>query len=206
MFDEEFRNSIEMLRELGDEIFEHTGDVMDIESLPPIVKMMRRYDFPSGMLRFLVVFNKENRVDFTLIDSSMFVVSEMDATATGSDVSMEINYRRYIDISTVQNRYKHRPELKLVISPNASLNEIKDFIDQNWSTFIKPKQELYKGLVSTPEVIRDRKSAEIHHEAKNYRREGRTYAEIAGLLNERFNKMYSYKEVQRMVERLELDS
>jgi hypothetical protein len=139
MFDEEFRNSIEMLRELGDEIFEHTGDVMDIESLPPIVKMMRRYDFPSGMLRFLVVFIKENRVDFTLIDSSMFVVSEMDATATGSDVSMEINYRRYIDISTVQNRYKHRPELKLVISPNASLNEIKDFIDQNWSTFIKPK-------------------------------------------------------------------
>lgn len=154
IFDKEFERDVLSLRadeRMASSAYDDEGREIEPSRLE---KFLIKYDFPDAMSGFIYEYIKNDVIDFRRIRSGMYLVSEADDTGAGYDVSPEENFHFYI-----QDKYdKPNYELKLVISPYATINELRDFITVN-QEFIRNKQKLYKHTEEVSGVIRQQYNA-----------------------------------------------
>lgn len=189
---DDFRVDVLKLREIGEEMINFEAILKGTTSTTPFSEFMLKYNLPFAMVDFLYHYIINDDIDQSLICSGMFIVSEADKTAVGRDSSGGLDYFIYRQISTHGGRELPRLELKLVIPNGVTLNQAKDFLDNNWATFISQKQSLYAQLGdATAEAIRPRNyrgTAELYDRIMQLSDSGKSHREIADTVNNEFSR------------------
>lgn len=193
--DDNFRTDILRLREVGEDMTNFEAIINGEASTSPFAEFMIRYDLPFAMVDFLYHYIINDTIDPSLIRSGMFIVSEADRTAVGRDNSGHLDYFIYKQISTHGGRELPKDELKLVIPNGVTLNQAKDFLDNNWVSFVSQKQSLYSVLGdATTSAIRPRNyrgTAELYRRIMDLADSGKSHREIANIVNTEFNRSAS---------------
>lgn len=155
---------------------------------------MMKYKFNRSMAEFIRWFIEYNVVRPELINSGIYIVSEADNTAAGRITDPGMTYLIY-----QQERRTRNKELKLVIPAGVTQNQLKDFIQVHWKDFIAPKQELYrdeldpsKGRIKSSDSRLKARVLELHSA-------GISHKEIATVVNDEFDKKYSYQNIDQMI-------
>lgn len=117
--------------------------------------LMREFNLPKEMKPLIRNFLKKDKIDFTLVKSSLLLISEIDKTSV-TNLDAE-------DLSELED-YVDNQNLILIIPSGATINEIVDFVRMN-KRFIKEKQQLVapvRRTKSRPNSRRDKAILELH--------------------------------------------
>lgn len=185
------------LRAIGESMTGFKGD-MDTQIVPtPFSDFIVKYGFNLAMVDFLYAYLIDGTINPFLINTGMFIVSEFDKTATGRQSDGKLDYLIYRHIAGRSNN----GELKLVIPAGVTLNEVKDFLDHNWTPFVAPRQEQYRTAVSAPSGRIRSSDAAFRKRVLDLVAGKLPYAEIAVLVNSEFGSTVTYKNIADLVYR-----
>lgn len=197
-----FREDILNLRDTGVDQSEYIAVIKGMNEHSPFSRFMDKYSFPYPMASFLRSFIVGGKIDPLLIHSGMFFVSEADESATGYNKHRE-GYLLYTKSRMSRGDDTPRPELKLVIPYGVKLNEVKEFLDENWGSFVQPRMRLYKSRGSAPNRrIRSRGLAAIEARIIELKSQYKTSAQIAVTINKEFGRSYTYNNINQIVYRM----
>lgn len=201
-FDREFKADLETLRQLGINIDDYRAVIKGNDRDTPFSNFLKKYEFPYAMANFIRMFVLEDRISPLLIHSGIFLVSEADESATGYNKHKE-GYSLYSRSRLDEATNEPHSELKLIIPAGVKLNEVKDFLDDNWSTFIQPRMRLYETSGSAPNRrIRSRPLVVIEHRIAELKEQNKTAAEIARIINGEFKTNYTYNNINQIYHRM----
>jgi hypothetical protein len=200
--DRRFRDDVMNLRNSGIDDAEYRSIIKNREGSTPFSQFLQKYEFPYLMANFLRKFILENRIEPQLIHSGVFLVSEIDESATGYNKHKE-GYSLYSQARVDRDANTFRPELKLVIPAGVKLNEVKEFLDENWGSFVQPRMRLYEYQGSAPNRrIRSRSIAPVESRIVELKDHNKTSAEIAIIINQEFNTSYTYNSINQIFYRM----
>lgn len=189
---DDFASDVLKLRKLGESMTNLEAVINGEATTSPFAEFMIKYDLPFAMVDFLFEFIINDSIDQSLIRSGMFLVSEADKTAVGRDNSGDLDYFIYKRISTHGGRELPEHELKLVIPNGVTLTQVKDFLDNHWSSFVAQKQELYaRSGDATTGPVRPRNyrgTTEVFRRIMELADTDITHREIATILNNEFHR------------------
>lgn len=196
-----FENDLKALRSLGDELDTYES-IYSYGSTHPLTIFMKKYGFSLAMYDFLHKYVMTNRIDYSLIKPGIFIVSENDSTAL-SNIGEDNNrgWQDYLQNKTKLELYEGKfAELKLVISPDATIKEITEFLREN-KLFIKEKQKMMKTNYETLGRIRSRTMQERDYEILKLHRQGLTHDVIARKVSKKLSSesSLSYIDVGRIL-------
>lgn len=201
-FDRDFKADLEELRQLGIDTDDYRAVIKGDDRDTPFSSFLKKYEFPYAMANFIRMFVLEDRINPLLIHSGIFLVSEADESATGYNKHKE-GYSLYSRSRLDETTNEPRSELKLIIPSGVKLNEVKDFLDDNWSTFVQPRMRLYETSGSAPNRrIRSRLNAHIEHRILELKEQNKKSTEIAQQINSEFNKKYTYNSIDQIYYRM----
>lgn len=138
-----FERDVRKLRESSVTLADSKAIIKGKESTTPFSEFMIKYRFPYAMVDFIYTYVLDDTIEPLLIKSGMFLVSEADSTAVGLDREPRVNFSLYEQLRIRGGQSKPRSELKLVIPSGVKLNEVKDFLDGNWSQFVQPRMRRF---------------------------------------------------------------
>lgn len=194
IFDRGFKADLDELRQLGISADDYRTTIKGTDNDTPFSGFLNKYGFPYTMANFIRLFALQDRINPLLIHSGIFLVSEADESATGYNKHKE-GYSLYSHMRA----NKPDSELKLVIPAGVKLNEVKDFLDDNWGTFVQPRMRLYETSGSAPNRrIRSRPLAAIEHRIVELKEQKKTATEIARLINSEFGTNYTYNNINQI--------
>lgn len=91
----------------------------------------------------------------------------------------------------------------MVIPAGVKLNEVKEFLDENWRRFVQPRMRFYETEGSAPNRrIRRRTLPAIERRIDSLKAAGKTSAQIANEINQEFNTDYTYNNVNQIYYRM----
>lgn len=199
IFDRDFRQDVENLRRHGISSDDYRLVIKGEDTDTPFSQFLYKYGFPYAMTNFIRKFVLEDRIEPLLIHSGIFLVSEADESATGYNKLNE-GYALYSQIRSIGTS---KPELKLVIPSGVKLNEVKEFLDENWGSFVQPRMRLYETDGSAPnKPIRARRIVAIEHRLLELKEREKTSKEIAEAINAEFKTSYTYNHINQMYYRV----
>jgi hypothetical protein len=202
IFDREFSADVDSLRNTGVSTNDYRSVIKGQGDKSLFAQFLQKYDFPYTMANFLRVFISEQKVDPFLIHSGIFFVSEADESATGYNKHKE-GYSLYRQIKVSSDDAAPRPELKLVIPAGVKLNEVKEFLEENWRSFVQPRMRLYTTNGSAPNrPIRARRIRIIEQRLLELKEQQKTSKEIAEIINSEFMTEYTYNNINQMYYRM----
>ena len=208
IFDREFKEQILELRKLGKKM---TVDVSpDFGGNPPIYWLMLEYKFPDAMYDFLVKYILEDVIDYSLLRSGLYLVGS-DETAISASYRTEregwIDYTRgwKPNMETGDEFYNGSLEIKLVISNDATNEEIVEFVRQN-SKFIQEKQKMYRRNNELEGRVRESFNRKRDLHIKDLVDSGKTHKEVAEIINKENPVItLTYNDVSKVIQRLKND-
>lgn len=146
--DKAFERRILELRKLGQEkmssreILSVQG--FDLPGMSPFELFMYEYKFPETMKGFLCHFIVEDEIDYSLIESALYIASDLDETLRDDSTTDE--HRAYLSKYGEVGENLDRPasmELKFVINHDTSMKQAIDFLRRNWE-FVEQHQGLWR--------------------------------------------------------------
>lgn len=145
----------------------------------PMIRFIIKYGFPPEMVDFLYNFILTNEIDYSLIISGMYLVSDATKKAIGWGGNESDSYIVYDGIATY-NQTKERQELKFVIPAKVTLKQAKDFLTRNWD-FIKDQQPNYLGAndKNKADTIRPHFNAKRDYRVLELLESGARYNDVA---------------------------
>lgn len=179
IIDPSFKEHIEYLRSC-DDITEghHPRNLFP----PKLYTFMWHFNFPNGMRDFLHTFIKDEKIDYSLVRPDLYLISESTRSGRSSE-SEETDsegWQAYQD--SFLNPDLDRDdiqELKLIISPEASITDIVAFIRQH-KNFIEAQQ----GKLSARRTrVRSYQNRKRDLYIQKLVEEGLTYKKVADQLN-----------------------
>lgn len=191
ILEDEFETDIRALRKRFAE-FEDIGEEARFSLSGEWANFMLKYKFNKAMADFLRWFIEYNTVRPELINSGIYIVSEADNTAEGRITDPGMTYLIY-----QQERKSH--ELKLVIPAGVTQNQLKDFIQAHWKSFIAPKQELYRGDLDPSKGRIKGSDSRLRARVLELHNDGVSHREIANIINDEFDKKYNYQNIDQIV-------
>lgn len=163
-------------------------------------EFLTKYGFNSAMSDFLEYFIDYREVKPSLINSGMYVVSEADNTAEGRITDSDLTYLIYENDRIDRGDDGPAKELKLVIPAGVTQNQIKDFIQEHWKSFISVKQELYRDNLDQSQGRIKGSNSKLRARINELVKKGVSYPEIATIINEEFeNKYYASTDIAQLV-------
>lgn len=191
ILDDEFEADIGALRKRFAE-FEDIGEEARFSLSDEWASFMLRYKFNKAMADFLRWFIEFNTVRPELINSGIYIVSEADNTAEGRITDPGMTYLIY-------QQERKAQELKLVIPAGVTQNQLKDFIQIHWKSFIAPKQELYRDNLDQAKRRVKGSNSKIKARVLELHNAGISHKEIATIVNDAFDKKYNYQNIDQIV-------
>ena len=165
IFEPEFKEHVQCLRD-NKNILDKAGYP---ESMYPsmLTKFIRHFGFRFEMKDFIRNFILNNEIDFSLMRSSLSIICEHDNSyiLNISDIDVESYIEDYADTL----------ELKIIIPPRATINEIIEFVRLH-KDFIKEKQALFGTLKRTrskKNIKRNLRVMELIDNGKSYKETGK---------------------------------
>ena len=159
-----------------------------------------KYGFNGAMADFLEYFIDYRDVKPSLINSGIYVVSEADRTAEGRITDSELTYFIYENDRVNRGSGEPAGELKLVIPAGVTQNQIKDFIQEHWKSFISVKQELYRDDLDQSQGRVKGSNSKLRARIKELVKSDVPYPEIATIINEEFEeKTYASTDIAQLV-------
>lgn len=199
---EDFAKDIKQIREEGISQEELLDTIKSLSPSTPFASFLVHYGFPYAMAEFLQRYIMSGEVNPFLIHSGIFFVSEADRTATGHN-RIKDGYVLYKQMRSHNDSTDMDPELKLVIPAGVKLNEVKEFLDENWRRFVQPRMILYERIGSTPNKrIRQRSLPAVESRICQLKSQHKTAAQIAAILNQEFGTTYTYNNVNQIYYRM----
>ena len=154
---------------------------------------MMKYKFNRSMAEFIRWFIEYNVVRPELINSGIYIVSEADNTAEGRITDPGMTYLIY-------QQERKAQELKLVIPAGVTQNQLKDFIQKHWKSFIATKQELYRDELDPPSGRVKGSNSKLRARVTELDGAGMPHAEIAKVISNEFpDKDYSYHNIDQII-------
>lgn len=152
-----------------------------------------KYKFNKAMSDFLLYFVEFGVIYPKLINSGIYVVSEADGTAEGRITPPEITHFIY------QNERSEK-ELKIVIPAGVTQNQVKDFIQTYWKSFIAVKQELHRSSLDQPKGRVKGSHSALRARVIELDKAKVPHKEIADIINTEFpEKQYAYSDISQIV-------
>ncbi len=185
-----FERDVRALRESGVQFADSKAMIRGNQSASPFSEFMIKYRFPYAMIDFIYAYIRDDTIDPQLIKSGMFIVSEADKTAVGLGRELRLNFTLYEQLRN-QNGKRPRDELKLVIPYGVKLNEVKDFLDNNWGDYIQPRMSRYSTSTAPPNRRIRSRDTRIVRTVLRLKARGLTHAQVASRINRQFNKTYN---------------
>lgn len=193
----DFAHDVEVLRGMGESMTRLDEVMQGNTDSTPFSDFIVKYGFNTAMVDFLYTYLIHGKVDPLLINSGMFIVSEADDTAIGRQGDEKLDHFIYERTMTRNDV----DELKLVIPAGVTLNEVKDFLDRNWVSFIHIKQELYRTQIDAPAGRIRSADTVFNKRVLGLVMAKVPYAEIATKVNEEFGSTVTYKNIADLVYR-----
>lgn len=178
IFDHYFKKNVEHLRRLTKEQRDEIDFLRDKPMfVTPLIRLCRRYKFPSNMDKFLECYVYTGEIDPSLISSNIQIIDGWGKTVTNDDKpsrdlweSYQENVERFPD-SLIQQ------ELKIVIGDEVSLEQLRDYITMHWDAIevgIKAKPKMYERS-----IFRAHLNAKRDYRLLALLESGLTYDEVA---------------------------
>lgn len=194
-----FERDIRRLRESSVTFTDSKAIIKGKKSTSPLSDFMVKYHFPYAMVDFIYAYITDGTIDPLLIKSGMFLVSESDSTAVGLDREPRVNFRLYEQLRTRGGKSEPKSELKLVIPAGVKLNEVKDFLDNNWGQFVQPRMSRYATSVNAPNRRIRSRDTRIVRTVLRLKAKGWKHAKIAIQVNREFNKTYNTNNIAQIL-------
>jgi len=208
IFDSEFKKRILELRKIGNKITERVSS--DLFGDPPIHWLMLNYKFPKAMYDFLVKYIVEDVIDYSLLRSGLYLCGG-DETAISAPYRTEeegwVDYTRgwTPDFEKGEEFYDGGLELKLVISNDATNEEIVEFVRQN-AKFIQEKQKMFRQHGELEGRVRELPNRRRDLRIKELVDVGNTHKKVAEIINKELpNSCLTYADVAKIIQRLKSD-
>ncbi|MDK2898947.1 MAG: hypothetical protein PWQ10_134 [Patescibacteria group bacterium] len=209
IFDSEFNKKIIELRKMGDKITERVSS--ELFGNPPIHWLMLEYKFPKAMYDFIVKYIIDDVIDYSLLRSGLYLVCPLDESAISADYrSEQEGWFDYTggwipDLEKGREFYDELFELKLVISNDATNEQIVDFIRRN-AKYIKDKQKVYRINGELEGRVREPLNRKRDLRIKELVNDGITHKEAATIINKELpNSCITYVDVAKIIQRLKSD-
>lgn len=201
ILDQAFESDIKDLRQKIPRFSEHENTNEAISAWIKIKnEFLIKYGFNSAMSDFLEHFIDYREVSPSLIGSGLYVVSEADNTAEGRVTDSGLTYLIYENDRMNRGNGEPAKELKLVIPAGVTQNQIKDFIQEHWKSFISVKQELYRGDLDQSQGRVKGSNSKLRARIKELVKSDVPYPEIATIINEEFEgKYYAASDIAQLV-------
>lgn len=168
--------------------------------LVQIKEFSLKYGFNSAMSDFLEYFIDYGVIKPSLISSGIYVVSEADKTAEGRITESDLTYFIYQNDRINRGNGVTPEELKIVIPAGVTQNQVKDFIQEHWKSFISVKQELYRDALDQPQGRVKGSDSRLRARIKELVAEDMPYPEVATSINKEFDeKRYAASDIAQLV-------
>lgn len=194
-----FERDIGKLRESNITFADSKAVIKGQKSTTPFSEFMIKYRFPYAMVDFIYSYVLDGAIEPLLIKSGMFLVSEADSTAVGLGREPRVNFSLYEQLRTRGGKSKSKSELKLVIPSGVKLNEVKDFLDNNWGHFVQPRMSRYATPTNPPNSRIRSRDTRIVRTVLHLKAKGWKHAKIATHINREFNKTYNTNNIAQIL-------